>query len=293
MKWIALIIAVAMFLLFLLVPLFGAQPERTGDVAEIMRRVAASQDEARDSRSAFVFQQDVRMRFHRTNGKLAREEQRSYTVAPSASSFDKTLVSFQGQYEKDGRLIGYDKPGYTYKDMDIDGELIDDLADDLMNEKHSRDGISVDLFPLTSAQQSYYEFKLHGTENYRGREVYKIRFKPRKQKDEDWDHGLWSGELLVDTREYQPVLITTEMAKGIPVLVRTLLGTNLKGLGFKLEYEKVAEGAWFPVRYGGEFEIKAVFFYKRRISVGMRSYDFRHVDVATRVQYLPQTQPPQ
>lgn len=292
MKWIAILIAIAMFLLFLVVPVIGAPQSSALGAAEIMRRVAASQDEAFDNRSNFIFQQDVRVRFHRTNGKLAREEERQYTIAPSAKSFTKTLVSFRGQYEKDGRLIVYDKPGYTYKDVDIDGELIDDLTDDMVNEQKSRDGISVDLFPLTSAQQAHYEFKLHGNEDYRGREVYKISFKPLKKKNEDWENGLWAGELLVDTHDFQPVLVTTQMAKGIPVMVRTLLGTNLKGLGFKLEYEKAAEGVWFPVRYGGEFELKAVFFYKRRISVGMHSYDFKRAEVTTRIQYPPPTQPP-
>ena len=46
-------------------------------------------------------------------------------------------------------MIPYSEPGYKYKDVDIDGELIDQLTlNDLVNEKGSRDGIPSSLFPL-------------------------------------------------------------------------------------------------------------------------------------------------
>lgn len=276
------------FLICLWFPGHGVAQNTDPPIAEIMQRVAARQDEARDLRSSFLYRQDVRVRFHRSNGKLAREEERTYHVIPDPQTSRKNLVRFQGRYQKDGRFIGYSTPGYTYKDPDIDGELIDDLTNDLIDERESRDGFACDLFPLTGKSQSAYEFKLQGKENYRGREVYKIRFRPRKNEKQEDKNALWKGELLVDTVEYQPVTITTQLATGIPILVRTLLGTNLKGLGFKLDYEKVFDGIWFPVRYGGEFALNAVFFYKRRISIGLHSYDFQRADVSTRIEYHPQ-----
>jgi hypothetical protein len=67
--------------------------------------------------------------------------------------------------------------------------------------------------------------------------------------------------------------------------VKILLGTNVKGLGFSVAYQKFADGVWFPVSYGGEFEVRAVFFYKRTISVSMTNSDFRRTDVTTKVAY--------
>ncbi len=89
----------------------------------------------------------------------------------------------------------------------------------------------------------------------------------------------------MDTQEYQPVFVSTHLAKGLPVVVKTLLGTNLKGLGFKLTYNKFDEGLWFPVTYGAEFELKAVFLYKRKISIALNNSGFKHALVATKLSY--------
>jgi hypothetical protein len=35
---------------------------------------------------------------------------------------------------------------------------------------------------------------------------------------------------------------------------------------------------WFPVSYGGEFEVRGLFFYKRKISVAMQNTEFRKTD---------------
>ncbi len=71
----------------------------------------------------------------------------------------------------------------------------------------------------------------------------------------------------------------------MPVVVKTLLGTNLKGLGFKLTYEKFDEGLWFPVSYGAEFEVRAVFFYKRKIAIALSNNGFKHAQVETKVSF--------
>jgi hypothetical protein len=251
-----------------------------------MGRVAENQDRTLELRSAFVYNQDVLIRFFRGNGKLAREESREYTVTPGPKDTTKTLLNFRGKYEKGGRYIEYTKPGYEYKDLDIDGALMESLADDLTHDKGSRDGIAVDLFPLTSKSQAGYRFALEGKEEYRGREVFRISFKPAVMDDEHvFEETPWAGLILVDALEYQPVLVTTHLAKGLPFLVKTVLGTNLRGLGFKVSYERQDDGLWFPVNYGGEFEVKAVFFYKRKMAVALRNFGFRHVRVDTQVTF--------
>jgi hypothetical protein len=149
------------------------------------------------------------------------------------------------------------------------------LADDLANDRQSRDGIAADLFPLTTEEQRKYRFKLEKTEDYRGRLVHQITFKPVKELWEEDDGTPWKGEILVDAAECQPVLITTQLAKDIPVPVRVFLGTNVKGLGFKLSYQKFEEGVWFPVSYGAEFELKALFFYSRKIAIALNNSGFK------------------
>jgi len=263
----------------------GAHPQ---DPEIIMARVAANQDRAQEMRSAFVYHQSMLIRFQRSNGKMAREEQREYTVIPSATGFKKELAHFTGKYESHGKYYDYDKPGYEYKGLDIDGNLANDLANDLTNEKDSRDGLSRDTFPLTSKEQSKYVFLLNGKEDYRGTEVYKITFKPRHPSliDADDDgNSCWAGEALIDTHEFQPVLVTTWLAKNLPMAVQILLGTNIKHLGFKVAYKKFDEGLWFPVTYGGEFYVRGVFFYKRTIALSVINSGFQRSQVTSTVSF--------
>ncbi len=79
--------------------------------------------------------------------------------------------------------------------------------------------------------------------------------------------------------------VTTSMAWKMPAAVRILLGTNIKGLGFSLSYRKVADGVWFPVSYGGEFEVTGLFFYKRTMSISLANSGFRHADVTSQIAY--------
>jgi hypothetical protein len=71
----------------------------------------------------------------------------------------------------------------------------------------------------------------------------------------------------------------------LPLLVRTVLGTNLPGLGFTVQYRKFDDGVWFPVSYGTEFRIRAVFVYSRQVSISMVNSDFRHADVKSTVAF--------
>jgi hypothetical protein len=252
---------------------------------EIMRRVAINQEASQAARGGFVYQQNLLIRFLRKSGDLAREEVYDYTVTPTASGTQKTLNHFAGRYKlPKSDPVAHHRPRYEYKEVDIDGDLISDLAQEFASDQKSRDGIAQDLFPLIASQQRRYRFKLVGIDVYGERKVYRLTFRPApKAKNED---GVpWSGEVLVDQEEFQPVLVTTRLARAVPFVVRTLLGTNLKHLGFKLTYQRVDKGVWFPASYGGEFDLGAVFFYKRRIGISMRNSGFQRAEVESTVSY--------
>jgi hypothetical protein len=252
----------------------------------IMAKVAANQERASRLRSEFLYRQSLLIRMRRGNHKLTREERSEFTVTPGPKGFEKKLTHFSGRYAGKDGFVAYDRPHYEYKDVDIDGDLISDLADDFTNDRSSRDGIGRDLFPLTAAEQSKYVFRLVGKETLHGREVYRVAFRPKPHNRD----AAWAGEVLVDAAEYEPVLVTTRLARGIPFWVKTVLGTNLKYLGFSVAYQRCAGGVWFPVSYGGEFEVKAVFVYKRLISVSLANTGFQRTDVRTRISYGPEAE---
>jgi hypothetical protein len=264
--------------------LITAASAQAADVQEIMSRVAANQARTQEMRRHYVYTQKQTLRLVRGNGKIAREERREYVVSPGADKFHKHLASFSGRYESKGVYTPYDKPEYHYKGVDIDADLINSLSEGLTDDKHSRDGISCDLFPLTGGQQSKYQFRLASEETYRGHNVYRVRFEPDRSRHDE-DAAIWKGEALIDREEYQPVLITTKLAVNIPMAVKILLGTNIKGLGFTLTYEKFEDGLWFPVSYGGEFDVRGLFFYKRVMSVALTNGDFHKLDVNSTVAY--------
>jgi hypothetical protein len=264
--------------------LLASAAGRPVDVAGIMARVAANQQSAHDVRLNYVYRQEQTIRMRRGNGKLAREQRAEYVVTPGKKGVEKQLAKFEGKYQFKGKYVPYDQPGYTYRDLDIDGDLVRDMAQDMMNDQKSRDGIGHDLFPLTAEEQKKYDFRLVAREGYRGRSVYRVAFQPKAHADLDCDEA-WKGEALIDAEEYQPVLVTTEMAQKVPTAVKVLLGTDVKGLGFSVTYRKFADGVWFPVSYGGEFEVRGLFFYKRKISVAMQNSDFRKTDVKSTLVY--------
>lgn len=255
---------------------------QTPDVAAIMAKVGENQTRASAARKEFTFQQKQLLRFNRGNGKVAREERREYDVTPQEQEIHKELTRFEGRYESKGKYISYDRPGYTYKEMDIDGELIDEMSNEMMDDHRSRDGLECNLFPLTAEEQRGYRFRLLGTEQYRGRPAYRVAFEPKPHQDQN----AWKGEALIDAAEFQPVSVHTKLAVHIPLAVKTLLGTDIKGLGFAVTYQKFDEGVWFPVSYGGEFEVRAVFFYKRTIAVNMTNTNFRRANVSSNVTYV-------
>jgi hypothetical protein len=251
-------------------------------VDQIMVRVAENQARAQEMRRAFIYNQKVLARFHRTNGKLAREEKAEYLVTPTPDGIDKKLTHFEGRIERGGKLLAYDDPGKEIKALDIDGDLIHDMVNDMTGDKNSKDGIGHDLFPLTAAEQAKYIFTLAETKVYRGRPVYRITFRPKPHQEDD---AGWKGEALIDAAECQPVMVSTNLAWHIPMAVKVLLGTDVKGVGFTVTYEKFDEGLWFPVSYGGEFHIRAVFFYSRNMSISMVNSGFTRAKVSSRIAY--------
>ena len=264
--------------------LAAAAAAQTPDVQTIMENVGRNQAQAVALRQEFTFHQKQLLKMNRGNGKVAREEHREYDITPKGHGVAKELLRFEGKYEYKGKYVTYDRPGYNYKDMDIDGDLIDDLSDDMTNDKSSRDGIGANLFPLTTEEQHKYNFKLLAAEKYRGRDVYRVSFEPKPHQD--FDEAAWKGEAMIDAAEFQPVSVHSKLALKIPKAVKVLLGTDIKGLGFAVTYQKFEDGVWFPVSYGGEFEVRAVFFYKRTISVNMTNTDFHRTNVKSNVTYL-------
>lgn len=252
-------------------PAFGQTP----GIDEIMARVAANQAKSVEARKRYVYHQEQLVGVHRANGKLAREEKRQYTVTPNERGGRKQMTAFEGRYEDHGKLASYYHPGYESKGLDVDGALVTAFDD------HGDDGIPHDLFPLTAREQRQYSYMIEGTETYRGRKVYRIAFHPNQHRDKDGDKGYWKGEALIDAAEFQPVQVTTDLAWKVPLGVRTVLGTNVRGVGFTVTYQRMPDGIWFPASFGGEFEVRAVFFYRRNISVNLRNSDFRRAEVVS------------
>lgn len=257
------------------------------DIDEIMRRVAFNQAKSEELRTNFVYHQRQTLGMIRSNKKIAREERREYTITPKFRGIDRELVKFDGKYEQKGQYFAYDKPGHKYKDLDLDGELLDELANDMMHNHNGKDGISNDLFPLTYNRQLRYNFKLVKTAEFRGSKAYLVQFEPKqKPKIGDMENGgVWRGDAWIDAEEFQPIQVGTSLAWKMPFVVKTILGTDFRGVGFTVTYQKVADGLWFPVSYGGEFDIKAVFFYKRTMTINMVNSDFRRTDVTSNVAY--------
>jgi len=73
---------------------------------------------------------------NRGRGKIAREEKREYDVAPGGITSPR-IWSLRRALRVQGQNTSATTVGYKYKDMDIDGELIDDISKDLTDDRHS------------------------------------------------------------------------------------------------------------------------------------------------------------
>jgi hypothetical protein len=264
------------------------QAAQMPDAGEIMSRVAEHQQEAQRAREKFTYTQRVRIRATRSNGRLSREEYSVYNVVPTENGTKKDLVEFKGRYENGGRIFDYKTSGYEIpeKKIDIDAAVVPGLRDGLVSNKDSRDGLAKDLFPLTPAEAKKYQYEIQGEQTYKGQPVYRIKFWPKREYEGfDDDKTVWAGEALVDKTDLQPVSVTTHLAKGLPFFVKTMLGTNLHELGYAVSYRRLNKDVYFPVSYGGEFDVKAVFFYKRTFTLSLENTDFRRAEADSKITF--------
>jgi hypothetical protein len=159
----------------------------------------------------------------------------------------------------------------------LDRDLVENMRKNLMHDK-SKDGINAHLFPLTSKEQENYTYQLAGRERMNGHDCFHITFRP---KDKD-DFG-WKGDAYIDRTAYQPVSVTTVMARKIPFAVRTLLGTDVPGLGFTVVYAPQVDGVWFPASFSTEFKIHVLYFFHREIVLDAQNRQFEKTHVTTRM----------
>jgi hypothetical protein len=256
----------------------------------------------------------VRASSSQSNGTLNRREERTYLVIPHETSTEKKLEAFRGEYrdsKNKGKMIAYTEPRAKRGDIKgdsasevaegVDAEIIDDMANDLVNDKKSPDGIPRTLFPLRADVLAGYQFEHRGETTVQGRRALKIHFEPVKksgicinvggehENETSDDDGVpcqpWTGEALIDAEELFPIRIDTQLAKGIPWAIRAFLGTNIRQFGFALTYTRVAPGVWFPATYGTEFKLNALWFFKRTLSLSMESSNFRRADASSTIEF--------
>jgi hypothetical protein len=256
---------------------------QTPPIDDIMARVAANQEKSVEARKQFVYRQEELIRMLGSHGKVDCEQRREYTVTPSATGIERQLVA---NPENNG------EPEHCSMHVAIsNGEGLsvgssttetDSLSASLGK---TRDGVPSGLFPLTADAQRLYQYKLEGKEKYEGRLVYRVSFRPNHRKNDDGIPGFGKGKALVDAQEFQPVKVVTDLTFGIPLSVQILLGTNVHGIGFTVTYQRLADGVWFPADFGGEFSVRALFFFKQLVSLNTKNSGFKRTDVNSLVTY--------
>jgi hypothetical protein len=252
------------------------QPPAALTAEAIMARVAANQDRSDALRKQYVYKQQIHILTHKPGGKLMREETADYNVVPTPDGTKKALTQLTGCYWHKGRYEQF--RGEPAPDEDsFDGDLISDLRDDLSDDG-AKDGLARRWFPLTKEEQKHYVFELLGQEVQQGRSVYHTSFQPK-----DNDEAPWAGDAYIDAAEFEPVLVVTKLARPLPLMIRTLLGTNVPGIGFNVVYQRQPDGVWFPATVGTEFRIRAEFVINRQVSVSLANSAFEHTHVVSRI----------
>jgi len=245
----------------------------------IMTRVAENQDRSEAQRKEFVYRQHIHIVTHKPGGRLMREETADYDVTPMPDGTEKKITLLTGRYLQKGKYEAFSGEPVPEEDS-LDGGLVKDFRNDLADDK-SKDGLGKDLFPLTSAEQKNYAFQLLGKETQDGREAYHVAFRPK-----DKDEITWAGEAYIDAAEFEPVRVFTKLSRRIPIMVRTLLGTDLPGIGFNVVYQRQEDGVWFPVTFGTEFRIRAVFFINREVSISLENSGFERTHVKSTIKMV-------
>ena len=253
----------------------------------IMAKVAANQDSAEDARRHYVYIQHAKV-ISRRGHTVMCEETTDSRITPTEKAYTSELVKLDGRLLHKGKYVAYthlpddkskgdedaDSVRISVGDDDTDRDLVENMRHNLTQDK-SKDGVDPRLFPLTSKAQADYLFHFIAQEHINGHDVFHIDFHP-KIKD---DFG-WKGDAYIDTTSFQPVVVRTTMSRKVPFAVRTLLGTNVPGLGFNIVYAPQPDGVWFPVNFGTEFKLRVLFFFSRDITINAENRDFEktHVD---------------
>jgi hypothetical protein len=296
-------------------PTHAQQPTLTADA--IMARVATNQDAAESERAHYIYTQHAHIASRK--GKTIRcEETTDYRIAPSPTGSDRQLLKLDGRLLQKHGYITYTqlptpektaaKPSTNPnipadKDDDVnidigddttDRDLVENMRKNLTDAHASKDGISANLFPLTSKEQAGYKFTLLGREPRNGRDTFHIAFAPN-----DHDDFTWKGDAWIDATAFQPVVVRTTLSRKVPLAVRTLLGTNVPGLGFTIIYAPqtpaptpdvpAQPAVWFPTSFGTEFKLHVLFFFHREIVFNADNRDFQKTHVTSTLQQLPQT----
>ncbi len=278
----------------------AADPIPTAET--IMANVAANQDREDAERNHYIYVQHAHVA-SRKGKTVMCEETTDFRIVPSAKGERAELLKLDGRMLVKHGYISYNKVA-AYRDetgdedktkiaadhnslsIEIAGEntdrdLVEHLRSNLTRDdaaEESKDGIRAALFPLTSKLQAEYAFHLVGRERMNGRDVYHLSFHPRDKSDFGW-----KGDAYVDTTAYQPVVVTTDMARKVPLPVRTLLGTNVPGLGFTVVYAPQTDRIWFPVNFSTEFKLRVLFFFSREILIDARNRDFEQTHVTSKI----------
>jgi hypothetical protein len=242
----------------------------------IMARVAANQDRTELARKQYVYHQHIHVVTKKTNGKLMREEISDYHMVPQEDKTQRQLEKLTGKYWGKGKYVEFSGEPAPNEDS-LDASLVNDLRDDLVEPK-SKDGIGQNLVPFATDKLSKYTFHLVGRETFQGRDAYHLSFAPVDKNDVDW-----AGEAYIDATDFEPIYAYTKLSRKLPFAVRTLLGTDLPGVGYSLHYEKQPGGAWFPKTYGTEFTLHVLFFFNREVMVSLDNKDFQQTHVETKI----------
>jgi hypothetical protein len=254
----------------------SAPAEESLTAETIMARVAANQDRSEKIRSQYIYQQHIHVASRKGKGKILREETTDYHVVPKAAGTERTLQQLTGRYWHSGKYVDFAGEPVPEPDS-TDGELVHSFREDLTNDD-SKDGLARDLFPLTTDQQETYQFRLIGEETFEGHKTYHIGFTPKDTEDIDW-----AGEAFIDEDEFEPIYVFTKLSRRIPFGVRTMLGTDLPGIGFAVHYRRQEDGVWFPTSLGSEFRIHVLFFFTRNMSISMENKSFEHTHVESKI----------
>lgn len=243
---------------------------------EIMRRVAENQDRLQAERTSFVYDQKIRVVSRKKDAKIQCEQETDYVISPEANRSERKWIATRGRYRVKNELVSFHQDPENDK-ATLDSGIVESFRDDLTKD-NTRDGLAKDLFPLTTEGQSSLDFELTGTRTIQGRPAFLVTFRPKDRKDIGW-----AGEAAIDQAEFQPITVYTKLSRRLPFDVRTLLGTDVPGLGFSTRYTRVGEGVWFPATFGTEFRVNAVYLFHRTISVDLQNTNLRRTAVDSNV----------